>query len=375
MTLRRYEAPTAGAQGDGSSADRARSVRRRALAVLALGFLLGSCGFARSDSGEDAGSQTGYGRAAPYSSLPVYQGVAWADGLQEEQDQYLGHLREAEIGGYQADDYAGQFVNVTGDERRTVDPAGGDPPVRLWLTGGSAAFGLGQRDAHTVASHLVRLAENDGVTLAVTNLGVPGRTLWNEFQDAQRRLSEHPEERPDLLVSYGGFNDAVGSLATISVGREDVAAPNVLDNDAFETWRQQGFALPDGVSIDQVADLTVDRYRRVQDQFDELGSEHGIEIEYVFQPDALAAPQQFESVAGVWSRVPVEIAGTLGAQLEAVSRGLGDSIWNLRHLHDEEDASLFVDWAHAGERGAELVALALYDLMAPHLAGPSGEAG
>ncbi len=327
-----------------------------------VALALPACG-----SGGGAPRQEGaYGRAAAYSSLPAYRGSAWADALQQEQNQYLSTLRESPVGGFESGDATGRFLNVRDGVRASAAALCDCPEVRLWLTGGSAAFGLGQRDDHTIASELTRLAATDGVALRVSNLGVPGRTLWNEYRDVERRLEQDGERPPDLLVSYGGFNDAVGALGSAAVGKLDPGDPNLLDNEDFARWGERGFAPPSPASPAEIATVTADRYRRAQDRFDTLAARHGVDVTYVFQPDALASPAQFRPVADVWTQVPARIAGQVGAQLESVSTALDGSVLDLRHLLDA-DPPAFADWAHSNEEGARRVAAEIYRTIRPEL--------
>ncbi len=329
--------------------------------VLTVSVFAGCSGGTEPEQAEGS-----YGRAQPYSALPAYSGAEWADRLQAEQYEYLDGLREVPDGGFESDDFDGEFIEVRDGVRRSAGTTCDCPVVTLWLTGGSAAFGIGQRGEHTIASELVRLAAADGVALEVQNQGVPGRTLWNEYQDVERRIEQDGQAPPDMIVSYGGFNDAVGALGSAAVGELDPDVPNQLDNGDFARWGEQGFAPPADATARQVADLTIDRFRRAQGQFDALAARHGVDVAYVFQPDALASSTQFGPVADVWTQVPARIADQVDDQLEAVSVGLGGSVRNLRHLHDD-DAPLFADWAHANEAGARAAAEDIYRTIRPEL--------
>lgn len=102
-------------------------------------------------------------------------------------------------------DTAAPGITVSGGVRRSYqsDPAGEVPEV--WLFGGSAMWGEGQRDQHTIASELVRLAEADGLDIRVMNLGAPGFGSWQEALLFERTLAHRPA--PLLAAFYDGAND------------------------------------------------------------------------------------------------------------------------------------------------------------------------
>lgn len=99
-------------------------------------------------------------------------------------------------------------INLGPSGRQTWAPPA-PPQLRIAFTGGSAAFGFGQRDEHTIASQLARDLYEAGASAEVRNLGVPGWTLRNAVADVEARLARG--ERFDVLILYGGFNETVSA--------------------------------------------------------------------------------------------------------------------------------------------------------------------
>lgn len=107
-------------------------------------------------------------------------------------------------------DADGDLISSRDGVRSTdVTTIAGDP-VRVWLLGGAGAWGEGQRDDHTVASELVRLAAADDVALEVVNLGQLGHTTWQTALLFEQELAVRPA--PDLAVFYGGVEDALAQV-------------------------------------------------------------------------------------------------------------------------------------------------------------------
>ena len=130
-------------------------------------------------SAPTAGQQLDLLQSVPYSQRPAYEGVAWADQLQRDQEFQLVPAKGV---GYRNGDTRTRYVNVRDGLR--VTPASqcpGCPRRTVWLVGASAVFGIGQRDSGTVAAELQRLAARDGIDLRVVNLGVVG---WTSDQEA-----------------------------------------------------------------------------------------------------------------------------------------------------------------------------------------------
>lgn len=313
-------------------------------------------------TGGSAGSSTTFANQseADFSDLPAYEGVEFADDLHAEQQRLASALAVDEVTGTTTGDFAGAFTNVVDGVRDSLDAdCAGCPAATLWLTGGSAAFGLGQRDEHTIASELVRLAGEDGIALEVQNLAVPGWTLSSERAAVAQRLAAG--EPPDGIVSYTGFNDVAANVVEAIVGEPDPDEPAVLDPEVIARFAAEGGTLDDAGGLIAVRDLAVGRAQRELGGLRAAASAAGVGFTTAFfQPDALASQAQFEPVREVYRGLPPGSEDDLDAALEAVSSAMAPEVVDLRHLYDGE-ASVFVDWSHTNEVGAQLAAAAIYE--------------
>lgn len=113
--------------------------------------------------------------------------------------QYAG----AEFG-----DVKDRYLTWIDGVRRSWEPEATScrPTVDVWLMGGSAAFGTGQRDDHTVSSELARVAWSDGYRLRIQNRAVPGDVAWVEQRRLERAILTGANP-PEFVVFYDGFND------------------------------------------------------------------------------------------------------------------------------------------------------------------------
>jgi lysophospholipase L1-like esterase len=307
------------------------------------------------------------GREVRFSDLAAYQGVPFADALKDEQDVLSNeYLLPSDVGGYDVADFEGEFTNVTGGVRRTIEPPPCEScaPATVWLVGGSSAFGLGQRDEHTIASELVRAAPDQDLSLEVVNLGVPGWTLHQEMQKVDAML-ERGAPPPDLVVFYNGYNNVVGTVMDAAVNGIRPDTPALLETETIRRFSEEQLDPSDAGTPQQLGTLAADKYRRDMERARSDLAQQGIATLFVFQPDALASDRQYDAVESIYS-VPPEVRRHFDASIDVAAQDLEGDVVNLRHLFDDEPP-LFADLVHTNERGAQLSAAALLAELGPRL--------
>ena len=300
--------------------------------------------------------------AVPYSQRPAFAGDRWADGLQ--QDLSKVRLVPDARTRWGLGDAETATVNVRNGSRRTVaPPCPGCRRATVWLVGASTAFGIGQRDGGTVASGLARRAAADGIALDVVNLGVPGWTVHQETEDLLARLGRGAAP-PDVVVSLDGFNDAMAAVAREVTGVDD-GSPLVFD---------EGGVLD---VLDRPDPLGPERVRRaVSRATGAVRAERGRvaaalaprQVPFVsfFQPDAFASPRQLAGVRQLYRVLPGLLERTeLDEVLRGVVTGLAPEVTSLRDAYDGVDEPLMMDVVHTNERGADLLAAAMYRTVRP----------
>ncbi len=298
--------------------------------------------------------------ALVYSELPAYEGVAWADELQEAQARHV-------VNGTLTSRYA----NIRGGRRVTSAPAPCEscPHASLWFSGGSAAFGTGQRDDHTIASDLVRIAaREDGIVLDVTNVSHDGYTfqLESQWEVAQSLRTEEP---PDLLVFYNGWNDVMAQLAAdyLRPGEADRTVSAILPPDLAAINEDTEAFLRSDVGP-EAGRTAAARYRRIQDETDAMAGRAGVETAYFLQADALTSAfqlQPYERLTGLPTQELLD--SPLGQALDAMAESLGSRVVDLRGLFAGSDEPVFLGLVHQNERGAETVAERIYQDLRPRI--------
>ena len=125
-------------------------------------------------------------------------------------------------------------------QRVTVNPTPrkAERPLRVYLLGGSTAFGTGQRDVGTLASALARPLASVCEGVEVLNLGAPGHVFTQGVVELALRL--RAGECPDVVIFYHGINEVFSALQNGMPGIPQNESNRVRDfamGNAVFNWR------------------------------------------------------------------------------------------------------------------------------------------
>ncbi len=143
----------------------------------------------------------------PSATTPAARGEPWAKQLGLE----LGHVyygqRYDPYLGWVMPDFNGRYVHVNAGLRRSYEPPGSQSrrAVNVFFFGGSAMFGVFQRDGETIPSDFARRAAAAGIPVRVYNFGAIGYVNWQEVLRFEQLVSGG--RTPDLAVFYDGANE------------------------------------------------------------------------------------------------------------------------------------------------------------------------
>ncbi|MCB1041116.1 MAG: hypothetical protein KDA94_16520, partial [Acidimicrobiales bacterium] len=250
----------------------------------------------------------------------------------------------------------GKLVAVEHGHRRTL--ANGDAGPVVWIFGGSAAWGSGQRDGHTIAAELSRLAAASRRPIRVVNFGVFAYTAAQEAAAFERATNEH--DPPNLVIFYDGYNDVevsmVGQLEGLPAGSEAVAPLTVLRGSRV-LHREEG--QPATTTDGRVAGV-IAAYARAMSAARSTAQAHGVEVVQVWQPNAftrdLTAMERQDLEDRGYSADIVSAHAELHAKIRAA---LPAEVIDLSDALDDAP-TVYLDPVHTSERGAAIVAAALY---------------
>jgi len=267
-------------------------------------------------------------------------------------------------------DHRGRFITIEDGRRVTYRPP--DPEVTVWFFGGSTMFGLGQRDDGTIPSQVVHAAESDGLRIDALNFGVSSDVNWSQTVRFIEAL-DSSLPRPDLVVFYDGNNE--WALADIRID-DGVTDPSEFDrmpvsDDERRHHRDSGAGTPP-VPADRRDDLRVELgaapYRRGVELARDLAADRGIDIVHFWQPLLVSkrlgpADDPLLDLLAFDPRSIPELRSSYARTREAS----GVDPVDLSGALDDAEVPVYFDFVHTNERGAQLIARAMYAELAPRL--------
>ena len=326
---------------------------------------------------------------------PVFAPYAWAaDCLREQQAKqrnvYVPFLLwgNPEARGVCENNEVTEFGIV----RRTVGPdCRNRPSIRVWVLGGSAAYGTLIPDWATLPSSLSRLLNNGVVCVQVTNLAVEG---YDSNQELLQLIEElKAGHTPDLVVLFDGFNDAdVGTTPSgpathlrytsvqqrlqgkfsiytdlvqhLAIWRLAVQMTPALDRKALPRVPQRQLA--------ERASATLDNYTQNLEIAKELGKLYGFKVCAFWQPSLIYGHKplaRYEQDFLRLSREPTfffQPLTSVYAEAERRARRDGQFAF-LGDVLDGSSQPLYLDWVHLNPEGNGLVAQAIARQLSPCL--------
>lgn len=278
---------------------------------------------------------------------------------------------------YRFEDVATRYINVQDGHRVSWSPPESSRPrLTVWIYGGSTTFGFDQRDEHTIASELARVAHDHGIDLDVVNRGVNAQMHWMEANRFAWDLTTE-DEKPDLVIFYDGFNELWGARQLDSLGFGDRREPlDPMTADLAEQLQEEAGKAPapppeSKVTQKEVAptndpvvigDLAGRRYEQARKMSKATAAAYDIPVRYFWQPNRFTRPEN-----------PEENRADPGSELrnrimhEKAATWIGSDVTDLRDVFDDVDRPLYTDDAHHNEYGAHLVAEAMFASLQPEL--------
>lgn len=366
-------------------------VRRRSRARLVIGVLpvvlLTGVVVQQRSSPDGRTLTTGKGGdtfTGRFEEAPAFEGAPWAQDLRMDLLDSWNNIEFNDAPGWALKDGTSEYIDVEDRQRRTVlpDPALGEP-LEVWFFGGSAAFGAGQRDEHTVPSELVRRAGNQGRALRIRNFGVPATVNWQSTVLAIEQLM-WAERPPDLIVFYDGANDLALQNTLVAAGKglaDDPASlydeqfDEILRDRADEKGAPASTAAPvtpdpgfDVLTPAQIGGAVATRYGRGVAVASTFAATKGVPVIAFWQPvlstkaPLSAADLEVAQSVGL-DRAALAQAAAVSAEARARLAAAPEEIIDLSGAFDGLEEPIYWDSVHTNELGAQVVAEKMY----PHL--------
>lgn len=329
---------------------------------------------------------------------PAYAGEAWLPEFYREErswDGSKGAYVPFRLWGIQS--WHGKYINNDAGEmgiwRRTVNPSGADCAngrrTSVWVFGGSTVFGTAVPDWATLPSYLSRILNRDGHGCpVVTNFGVEGYVTTQELILLTEKLKAG--YRPSVVIFYDGFNDAYagmhGADPRLAHYGEDLMKARVEGTFAgrFDFVQRLHLILvaraiaarlrrPPTLPVDfgdAKATATVDNYEANLKVVSALSHACNFTFFSFLQPVLIYGHKPMvpfeQKLAQSDGGMGIDARPIVKVYQEAERRGSSASFVDLAGLFDSVSEPLYVDTAHLGPRGNELVANAVAKYVEAH---------
>jgi lysophospholipase L1-like esterase len=348
------------------------------------------CGWLQPDYYENAQKSPAYGSASWVAEYYREESAWWKQrgGIGEYVPFRLWGVRE----------WHGKYINTDASElgiwRRTDRPTHAGCTNRsawtVWMFGGSTVFGSAVPDWATVPSYLSKILNQAGRGCAlVTNFGVEGYVSTQELLLLIEKLKEG--YRPDVVIFYDGINDAYNGMYSLDPRRAhywaDVIKARVEGTlrgrlDFLEQThpvlvvrlilgKLRRGASP--VATPSQAAATLDNYEANMRIVRALSTAYKFNFYCFFQPaivyghKPLVAYEQSIRQGKGYGGTGERAFHMLYQEVER--RSVNANFVNLGDLFDSVAKPLYVDPAHLGPYGNELVANAIAKYIDDHPGG------
>jgi hypothetical protein len=286
--------------------------------------------------------------------------------------------------GYSLRDHEGEHVNVRDRVRRSYEPEvpPGVEPLDVWFFGGSTMFGFDlQRDQHTIASEVVRLAEEDGIYLRARNYGAPGYVNFQESVLLAQLVAAG--ERPELAVFYDGLNDVSLQLLNRIGHFDPPGEPSQLSVDVVRGAVADVLPVSDQPPAPLVASESAGGLQQVADVVDDvtsvygqgvelseaMGQHGGFPVAHFWQPDLYSKSPLDPGEEQLLEPLALDLPRyqAMSALSLRIREALPASTVDLSGSLDDVDGPVLADTVHINEVGARAVAEAMYAELRPQL--------
>lgn len=289
--------------------------------------------------------------------------------------------------------YQGKLISISQDGvRRTLYTQCDAKSLTIWTFGDSVMWGGGTVDEDTIPSLLAQDFEKSGKPACVVNYAEKG---WSNTQEmvALIELLKHAPHKPDVVLFYDGGSDAFTAYqnGTADTHSNFSSFKNFLDS--WGTAHQAGFAylrqtntyrllekiaakepfrgkseqtLPK-LSVDILSSMVVENYIENISVIELLAKQYGFRPIFAWYPNLAVGNKQLTP----YEQRAVRFADAEFPNMRSVYRAVYDkareikspNFYNLAHAVDQENISLYLDFAHMNRAGHQIMADQLFDIL------------
>ena len=267
-----------------------------------------------------------------------------------------------------SDGFRGPEINID-------DPSN----YRIFLTGGSTAFGFGSTsDKTTITGYLQTYFDNEyeDLNIEIVNAGIFGADAYREILFIKEKLIEY---NPNMIISYTGVNDSGGHA-------REIALAETVDNSTINyfkfgshPWYRTAFVInklisqedigqwtkPESLSSEQIKKFT-ETFRKNWSQSCNLLKDNEITSVLIVQP-VLATKKSFsdfEKKTYTYYGFQKPLLENYAKQLKLLDETC-DYTFDFLNAIDYTSETIYTDNTHLNDLGNKIVAEKIYQKILP----------
>ena len=238
-----------------------------------------------------------------------------------------------------SDKQSNHFINSDGFRGPEISEDKPSNTFRVFVVGGSTAYGAGVNDANTIPSLLQKKLDekNYTQTIEVINAGSNSFRSVEEIKMIKEKLLNFA---PDLIIAYDGYND-IKSYYGENTDPEH-SQFSVKESSPIN-WKTNWIELC------------------------KLSEAHNFKMIVTLQPllgtgNKLLTDNEFAMMKSYSSTILAEGYVNFADQLDEINQNC-TAAYDLRYVYDTYLGSIYSDYAHVGNSGNEIVAKIFYEII------------
>jgi len=245
---------------------------------------------------------------------------------------------------------------------------------RIFITGGSTAFGFGSTsDETTIAGFLQESFDNEfkNLNVEIINAGVNGADSYREILLIKENLVEY---EPDLIISYTGTNDSGGYYKEIILDTtKDDYVPDLFKF-SYHPWYRTPFVIhnlinqnnieskvfPESLSSEQIQKDS-ESFRKNWSQSCDFLKDNKIKSILILQPALITKkmPSNFEKGIDTWI-YREQLLENYAKELQLLNEKC-DYTFDFRNAMDDSSETTYYDTVHMNDLGNKIIAEKIYE--------------
>ena len=250
---------------------------------------------------------------------------------------------------------------------------------RIFLTGGSTAFGFGSTsDKTTISGFLQEYFDHEFgyLNVEIINAGINGADSYREILLIKEKLIEY---NPDLIISYTGVNDSGGYSREIILDETNDDYAQNLFKFASYPWYRTPFVINNLLSENtinekNIIELSPQEIQKTSESFKKNWSQSCTFLEdnqitsvLILQPSLVTKTilSDFEKNMDLTnSNLQKQLLENFSNELESLN-GDCDHTFDLRHVINNTSKTTYYDGIHMNDLGNQIIAKTIYEKILP----------